>query len=161
MLKWLNSLFCVRFFGLKWIWMKKKVLCRWQSNFRVSVEHILKLIWPCCTSLCDWSKKNSRHPSNHSDAKLKPSTPWSPAFSCAWGSLHFFTLSSDWSLSIIPFALIGWYDNHGFALRSTSNVTTSWDKRKKFSFYCYSPRWITTTFLPNGFAFMVLNWNTL
>ena len=44
---------------------------------------------------CDW---RSRHSLNLSDAKLKPITTWSPAFSRALDSLFGFTLSSHWYL---------------------------------------------------------------
>lgn len=40
-------------------------------------------------TLCDWSKKKTRHHFNQSDAKLGPTATWSPAF-----SRHFFSESS-------------------------------------------------------------------
>ena len=49
------------------------------------------------------------------DAKLKPITPWSPAFSRALGSLLVFTLSFHWILMAFSlFDLIGFYYFFGF-----------------------------------------------
>ena len=45
----------------------------------------------CFTLLCDWSRKLTQ-----SDAKQKPITTWSPAFSRALGSLLGFIMSSHW-----------------------------------------------------------------
>ena len=62
--------------------------------------------------------KNSRRSLNQSDAKLKPITTWSFAFSRALGSLLGFTSSSLWFLKVFSKLLIGCCDNFGF--RSTT-----------------------------------------
>ena len=51
--------------------------------------------------------KNSRYHLNQSDAKLKPITTWSLAFSRASGTLPVFTLSSHWLMMMLTFVLIG------------------------------------------------------
>ena len=57
--------------------------------------------------LCGWSGKLSSHTLNQSDAKLKPITTWSPAFSRALGYLLIFPWSSTWLYKVFPFLLIG------------------------------------------------------
>ena len=61
--------------------------------------------------------KNSRHSFNQSDAKVKPTTTWSPAFSRALGSLIVSNLSSHWLLKLFSFHLIGRCDNFVLVLR--------------------------------------------
>ena len=46
--------------------------------------------------------ENSYHSLNQLDAKLKPTTTWSPAFSRALGRVVVFTLSSHWLLKVFP-----------------------------------------------------------
>ena len=58
--------------------------------------------------------ENLRHPLNQSDAKVKPITTWSLAFSRARGRLPVFTLSSHWLPLKFYFVLIGRYDYFGF-----------------------------------------------
>ena len=67
--------------------------------------------------------ENSRHPLNQSDAKEKPISTWSLAFSCASGRLQVFTLSSYWLLLIFIFVLIGRSDYFGLTL-SLPGVTS-------------------------------------
>ena len=60
--------------------------------------------------------ENSRNSLNQSDAKLKPITTWSPAFSRTLGSLVF-TLSSHWLLKVFSCLFIGCCDYLGLVLR--------------------------------------------
>ena len=60
--------------------------------------------------------ENSRHSLNQSDAKIKPISTWSPAFSRALGSLVF-ALSSHWLLKVFSSLPIGCYDYIGLDLR--------------------------------------------
>ena len=60
--------------------------------------------------------ENSRHSLNQSDAKIKPISTWSPAFSRALGSLAF-ALSSHWLLKVFSSLPIGCYDYIGLDLR--------------------------------------------
>lgn len=62
----------------------------------------------CLTSLCDWSKKNSRQYLHQSGAKLTPTSTWLPMFSRALGSLLDFTFDSYWLLQVFSI-LIGSY----------------------------------------------------
>ena len=63
------------------------------------------------------AQKNSRHSLNQSDAKVKPTTTWSPAFSRALGSLIVSNLSIHWLLKLFSFHLIGRCDNFVLVLR--------------------------------------------
>ena len=61
---------------------------QFSSQFRTYSKTTLALL-----HLASWLvQKNSRHPSNHSDAKLKPSTTWSPAFFPRMGQFACFYL---------------------------------------------------------------------
>ena len=67
--------------------------------------------------------ENSHHPHDQSDAKLKPITTWSPAFSRALSSLFSLILSSHWLLKVFYSPLIGRCGNLSFGL------TTQTEKR--------------------------------
>ena len=70
----------------------------------------------CFTLLCVRGSENSHNSLNQSDAKLKPITTWSPAFSRALGSLVF-ALSSHWLLKVFSCLSIGCCDYLGLVLR--------------------------------------------
>ena len=67
--------------------------------------------------------ENSRHSLNQSDAKLKPTTTWSPAFSRALGRVVVFTLSSHWLLKVFSSLLIGCCNYFSFRFTSVNRTT--------------------------------------
>ena len=62
--------------------------------------------------------KNSRHPLNQSDAKVKPIATWLLTFSRASGRLHVLTVSSHWLLVMLTVVLIGCCDYFGFGFKT-------------------------------------------
>ena len=69
------------------------------------------------TTLYDWFK-NLEPPIDQLDAKPKPITTWSHAFSRAWRRLCAFVLSSRWFILLFTFLLV-WYPHisrHSFEL---------------------------------------------
>ena len=98
------------------------------KHIKHNLENNPKLHRLCLTSFCDWSKKNSRHSLNQSDAKLKPTTTWSPAFSRALGSLVVVTLNFQWLFwLVVVITLVWFYDTQSKrALYSGSDSNTNW-----------------------------------
>ena len=93
---------------------------RWPMVLRAIFNRVSTVIRDCfgfASLRSVIGSKNSRHSLSQSDAKPKPITTWSIAFSRASGRLHVFTLSSHWFLLIFIFVLIGCCDYFGFGFK--------------------------------------------
>ena len=85
------------------------------NNF--SIEYIKKAegaIRDCC---------GFSHSLHQSDKTLNTITPWSFAFSSTSSSLLVSNLSSHWLIIMLPFVLIGYWDNLDFGFLDTQTNT--------------------------------------
>ena len=137
-----------------WAGRKPRLKLIWWSYFLARVQSNLGLHWLCFTSLCDWSKKNFRRFVDQSDAKQKPVTTWSPAFSRALGSLVVSTLSFHWLLRG-SFLLIGCGDLYSFdfvtfyrkRFQSTNRLTTRFTMSRSMCCPVISSDWRIVRFI--------------
>ena len=85
--------------------------------------------------------KNPRHILNQSDAKPKPITTWSHAFSRAWRWSRVFAMSSHWFIALFTFVVIGHCNLLTMVLRHSIENRSMWWTR------LYNPRLADTQLL--------------
>ena len=74
---------------------------------------ILRLVWVCITTLCDWLT-SSRHFLNQWESKPKPIVLSPHAFSRAWRQLYELASNSDWLVVLFTSIAIGQSNYFGF-----------------------------------------------
>ena len=88
------------------------------ERFSIVTKVILRLLWFCITTLCDWLTKHV--PQFLNQSKPKPIVFSPHAFSRAWRQLHEFASNSDWLVVLFTFVAIGQRNYFGFGFGFTA-----------------------------------------
>ena len=86
---------------------------------------ISRLFWFCLTRLCDWLTKFAPLSQPMRSKSKTNLVRRSHVFSSAWRRLHAFASSSDWSIVLFTFLVIGRSNNFGLVLRHSDPVHTN------------------------------------